>query len=120
MGICAAGAPERSAHRGPLWRPGQSRAIRLPAQIPGRLKVAAHIHPNDYDLTVLSGTMYLGMGDQFDAARGDGLEAGAYLHLPKNTHHYEWSSEDTVVQLSGIGPAGMMYLDPSDDPRKNS
>ena len=82
-------------------------------------RVAAHIHPNDYDLTVLSGTIYLGTGDKFDAARGDGLKAGGYLHLPKNTRHYEWSTEDTVIQLSGIGPVGMTYLDPSDDPRKN-
>ena len=58
-------------------------------------------------------------GDKFDAARGDGLKAGGYLHLPKNTHHYEWSTEDTVIQLSGIGPVGMTYFDPSDDPRKN-
>ena len=86
---------------------------------PAGYKVAAHIHPNDYDLTVLSGTMYLGIGDTFDAARGDGLKAGGYLHLPKNTHHYEWNTEDTVIQLSGIGPVGMTYLDPSDDPRKN-
>jgi quercetin dioxygenase-like cupin family protein len=88
-------------------------------RFPAGYKVAAHSHPNDYDLTVLSGTMYLGMGDRFDAARGDGPKAGGYLHLPKNTHHYEWSTEDTVIQLSGIGPVGMTYLDPSDDPRKN-
>jgi hypothetical protein len=29
---------------------------------------------NDYDVTVLSGTMYLGMGDKFDPARGEGLK----------------------------------------------
>jgi uncharacterized protein DUF4437 len=29
-------------------------------KFPAGYKVAAHIHPNDYDLTVLSGTMYLG------------------------------------------------------------
>jgi quercetin dioxygenase-like cupin family protein len=58
-------------------------------RFPAGYKVAAHIHPNDFDLTVLSGTMYLGMGDKFDAAQGHGLTAGGYLHLPKNTHHYE-------------------------------
>ena len=31
------------------------------------------MHPNDYDVTMLSGTMYLGMGDKFDPARGEGL-----------------------------------------------
>ena len=88
-------------------------------RFPAGYKVAAHIHPNDYDLTVLSGTIHMGMGDKFDAARGDGLKAGGYLHLPKNTHHYEWSTEDTVIQLSGVGPVGMTYLDPADDPRKS-
>jgi quercetin dioxygenase-like cupin family protein len=88
-------------------------------KFPAGYKVAAHIHPNDYDLTVLSGTMYMGMGDKLDPARGEGLKAGGYLHLPKDTHHYEWTDDDTVIQLSGIGPVGMTYLDPANDPRKS-
>ncbi|MFL5269499.1 MAG: cupin domain-containing protein [Stellaceae bacterium] len=88
-------------------------------KFPAGYKVAAHMHPNDYDVTVLSGTMYLGMGDKFDPARGAGLNAGGYLHLPKGMHHYEWTNEDTVIQLSGVGPVGMTYLNPADDPRKS-
>jgi hypothetical protein len=61
-------------------------------KFPAGYKVAADMHPHDYDLTVLSGTMYLGMGDKFDAARGEGLKSGGYRHLPKNTHHYEWNT----------------------------
>ena len=57
--------------------------------------------------------------DKLDPARGDGLKAGGYLHLPKDTHHYEWTDDDTVIQLSGIGPVGMTYLDPANDPRKS-
>jgi hypothetical protein len=87
-------------------------------KFPASYKVAAHMHPNDYDVTVLSGTMYLGMGDNFDPARGDGLIAGGYLHLPKGMHHYEWTNDETVIQLSGVGPVGMTYLNPADDPRK--
>jgi hypothetical protein len=41
---------------------------------------------------------------KFDDARGNGLKTGGYLHLPKDTHHYEWNTEDTVIQLSGTGP----------------
>src|ERR1700731_870128 len=114
----AASAPERSADRGSLRRSRQSGTIRFRLKFPAGYKVAAHMHPNDYDVTVLSGTMYLGMGDKFDPARGEGLNAGGYLHLPKGMHHYEWSNEDTVIQLSGVGPVGMTYLNPADDPRK--
>jgi quercetin dioxygenase-like cupin family protein len=85
-------------------------------KFPAGYKVAAHTHPNDYDVTVLSGTMYLGMGDKLDPARGQVLNTGGYLHLPKGAHHYEWSPEDTVIQLSGVGPVGMTYLNPADDP----
>ena len=87
-------------------------------KFPAGYGVAAHMHSNDYDVTVLSGTMYLGMGDKFDPARGEGLKPGGYLHLPKGMHHYEWSDEDTVIQLSGVGPVGMTYLNPADDPSK--
>ena len=87
-------------------------------KLPAGYKVAAHTHPNDYDLTVLSGTIYLGMGDKLDPARGVGLKTEGYLHLPKGTHHYEWTNEDTVIERSGVGPVGMTYLDPADDPRK--
>jgi hypothetical protein len=34
----------------------------------------------------------------------DGLKTGGYLHLPKGTHHYEWTNEYTVIELSGVGP----------------
>src|ERR1700758_2757043 len=43
-------------------------------------------------------------GSKFDDTRGNGLKTGGYLHLPKDTHHYEWNTEDTVIQLSGTGP----------------
>ena len=59
-------------------------------KFPAGYKVAAHMHPNDYDVTVLSGTMHLGMGDKLDPARGEGLKAGGYLRLPKSMHHYEF------------------------------
>ena len=39
--------------------------------------------PNDYDVTGLSGTMYRGMGDKLDTTRGQALNVGGYLHLPK-------------------------------------
>jgi hypothetical protein len=95
--------------------PGKAGPFVFRLKFPAGYKVAAHIHPNDYNVTVLSGTMYLGMGDKFDPALGEALSTGG---LPKRTHHYEWTNEDTVIELSGIGPVGMTYLNPADDPRK--
>ena len=98
--------------------PGKLGPFVFRLKFPAGYKVAPHIHPNDYNLTVLSGAMNLGMGDKFDPARGQALNTGGFLHLPKRTHHYEWTAEDTVIELSGVGPVGMTYLNPADDPRK--
>ena len=53
--------------------PDKAEPFVFPLKYPAGYKVAAHMHPNDYDVTVLSGTMYMGMGDKFDPARGEGL-----------------------------------------------
>ena len=72
--------------------PGKPGPFVFRLKFPAGYKVAAHIHPNDYNVTVLSGAMYLGMGDKFDPAQGQALNAGGYLHLPKRMHHYEWTT----------------------------
>ena len=111
----------KGAHIAALYGdPDKAEPFVFRLKFPAGYKVAAHIHPNDYNVTVLSGTMYLGMGDKFDAAQGQALKSGGFLHLPKDTHHYEWTTEDTVIELSGVGPVGMTYLNPADDPSKTN
>ena len=45
-------------------------------------------------------------------------KAGGLAHMPKGTEHFAWVSEDTIIQLHGVGPAGVNYVNPADDPRK--
>jgi quercetin dioxygenase-like cupin family protein len=92
--------------------------IRL--RIPSGLKFPAHSHPNDESLTVLSGTFHFSMGNKFDENKGEALKAGGFVQASKGMNHYGWSSEDTVVQLHGIGPFGITYVDPADDPSKTN
>jgi hypothetical protein len=41
--------------------------------------------------------------------------------LPGNTSHFHWAkSGEYVTQVTAIGPLGLEYLDPTDDPRKRS
>jgi quercetin dioxygenase-like cupin family protein len=37
--------------------------------MPDGFKVAPHTHPNRENVTVLAGTLKVGMGDQFDASK---------------------------------------------------
>jgi hypothetical protein len=33
-------------------------------------------------------------------------------------NHFAFTKADTVIQLHGMGPWGITYLNPADDPRK--
>jgi hypothetical protein len=93
-------------------------AFRL--KLPAGYKVAAHFHPNDENVTVISGTFNIGMGDKLDEKKGDTLKAGGFSLQPKGMAHYAWFTEETIIQVHGMGPTGITYVNPSDDPRKSN
>ena len=32
--------------------------------------------------------------------------------------HYAWAEVESIVQINGVGPFDVIYVDPKDDPRK--
>jgi quercetin dioxygenase-like cupin family protein len=86
-------------------------------KFPSGYKIPAHTHPNDENVTVISGTFHVGIGSKLDEKKGHMISAGGFVHLPKGMEHYAWASEETVIQSHSIGPAGITYVDPNDDPR---
>ncbi len=87
--------------------------------IPAGFKAPPHWHPNIEHTTVISGTFNLGMGDQFDKTKGNKLPAGSFSFVPPKTHHFFWTDEEgCVLQVHAIGPWGIVYLNPADDPRQ--
>jgi quercetin dioxygenase-like cupin family protein len=89
-------------------------------KFPAGYKVAAHMHPNDENVTVLSGTVYIGTGDKLDETKGEALKAGGFLHMPKGMPHYAWFTEETIIQSNGVGKTGITYVNPADDLRKTN
>jgi hypothetical protein len=87
-------------------------------KFPANYKIAPHWHPAVERVTVLSGTINLGVGDTFDQAKTKALPAGSISIMEPKMNHFAWTSEETVVQLSGMGPWGITYVNPADDPRK--
>ena len=89
-------------------------------RLPDGFQVKPHYHPAPERITVVSGTFNLGRGDKFDTAKGMALPAGAYSLMPADMWHYAWATGDTVLQITGFGPWQIVYLDPRDDPRKQT
>ena len=80
--------------------------------------IPAHWHPADENVTVLSGTLKLGMGDKFDAKALHAMTAGTYGFMPKNMRHFGTFSPGSVIQIHGMGPFVLNFVNPADDPRK--
>jgi hypothetical protein len=59
----------------------------------------------------------MGVGERFDAAKGQELKPGSYMKIPKGVPHYEWARGETIIHLHGIGPLDTTYVNPADDPR---
>jgi mannose-6-phosphate isomerase-like protein (cupin superfamily) len=88
--------------------------IRL--KMPDGYKIPPHTHPHRENVTVLSGTLKVGMGDQFDAAKMMSFGAGSFAYLDPSVHHYAAASGETVIQIHGMSPAKIDYINPGDDP----
>lgn len=88
----------------------------LQIKIPAGYKIPAHWQYSDEFITVLSGNLHVGMGDRLDQNKARIITAGGFARIPAKMHHYGFTTEDTVLQIHGIGPWGMKYINPSDDP----
>jgi len=86
--------------------------------LPPKYRIPAHNHPTDEHVTVISGALYVGMGDRLDTGKGEKLSAGGFATAPAGMNHYAWTTGKTVVQVEAEGPFGMTYVDPADDPTK--
>ncbi len=62
--------------------------------------------------------MLNGMGDKFDKTKGNKQPAGSFSFLPPKTNHFAWTEKGCVLQLHSIGPWGIVYVNPADDPRQ--
>jgi anti-sigma factor ChrR (cupin superfamily) len=96
--------------------PGKAGWFVLRLKAPAGFKVALHWHPTDELVTVLEGDFSLRMGE------GAGVHShtfgpGGYVVLPAHMQHAASTQGGTVVQVEGMGPFELNYVDPKDDPR---
>jgi len=102
-----------------VGEPTQPGPYMIRVKVPGGVKLMPHQHPEDRVYTVVSGVFYIGIGDRFDAEKLQAYPAGSVIVLPGRTHHFHWAkSGEYVTQVTAIGPLGLDYLDPADDPRR--
>jgi quercetin dioxygenase-like cupin family protein len=99
---------------GPLSESGKPFTARI--KFPANSRVPPHWHSTVEHVTVMSGTLNMGLGDTFNDAGSRALGPGSVSIMQAGTHHFAWFGEETILQLHGIGPWTVSYVNPADDP----
>lgn len=87
---------------------GSQYTVRL--KLPDGAKIAPHTHGDTENVTVISGTLLVGVGSSFDAKKMLALTAGSYASIPSGTPHYAMAKGETVVQVNGVGSTSMTLI----------
>ena len=97
--------------------PGKPGLFVLRLKAPAGYKVATHWHPTDEYVTLLEGDLTLKMDENGKGAHEHTFAPGGYVLLPAKMHHAASTRTGMTLQVSGMGPFELNYIDPKDDPR---
>jgi len=74
-------------------------------------RITPHTHPDERNTTVLTGTIYVGFGEEFDETKVVAVPTGAVYVAPANVPHYVWAKEgNAMFQEVGIGPTRTSFI----------
>ena len=94
-----------------------SGAFTFRLKLPAGYQLKPQSSPAVNRLFVVSGALNFGTGDKFDNARTMPLYSG-YAHWPNNGSYFAYTKEETVIEIEGVGPWAVKYVNPADDPMK--
>jgi quercetin dioxygenase-like cupin family protein len=102
-----------------LGSPAAEGPFVLRLKFPAGFTVPPHRHSKDEFLTVISGKFVVMAGEKLERTKSiEALPPASFVHLPAGMPHYALAEEESVVQINGVGPFDVNYIDPKDDPRK--
>lgn len=88
------------------------------AKMPSGYKLPPHRHADTRTVTVLKGTYWSGVGEQYDALKMHEFGPGSFYITEAEVPHYAWARQEVIIQEMGTGPnSDIRYIDPEDDPR---
>src|SRR5256885_10371029 len=85
---------------------------------PANSRFPPHFHSVIEHVTVLSGTLNVGMGEQATYTGGTALNAGSFAAMPAKMVHSAWAGpEGVTLQLHSVGTWSITYEKAADDTR---
>ena len=89
--------------------PSQPGPFKYQLKIPAGARVAAHRHSKDVHVKVLSGSMFIIIGEPLEPSRARRFVTGSVFVVPAHAWHDEWWDEETVLEAEGVGPMETVY-----------
>ena len=67
-----------------------------------------------------SRVFYIGIGESLDESRLTAHGPGSVIVLPGGTPHFHWArSGEYITQITAVGPLGLEYVDPANNPQNH-
>lgn len=86
-------------------------------KMPADYRISPHWHPAWEHVTVIEGSFWMGRGEKFEEAALHEIPAGGFAAMAPGTRHFAKTKGPTTVQLHGMGPWQLFYVNAADDPR---
>jgi quercetin dioxygenase-like cupin family protein len=97
--------------------PAKPGPFTLRLSFPDGYTIPPHYHPVPEHVTVIKGTLLVGMGSELDPTKFAELPAGTFGFIPPRMRHFARAKGDVIIQLHGTGPWRLIYVNSADDPR---
>jgi|SRR5688572_30614541 quercetin dioxygenase-like cupin family protein len=101
-----------------LGSPAKEGPFVLRLKFPAGFVIPPHRHTKDEFVTVIAGRVAISSGEKVDRASLKSLPPASFIHLPAGMPHYLWAEAESIVQVNGVGPFDVVYVNPKDDPRQ--
>ena len=98
--------------------PGKATNFKVQIKMPANYTVPPHHHPTDEVVRVRSGSLSYGMGDKVDSSNAGTLsDPKTHVTMQAGMNHWVTTSAAALVEVTGMGPFQIVYVNPKDDPR---
>lgn len=79
--------------------------------LPENSVIAPYTRNDVEQVTVISGSIYVGIGDVVDMNKATQLSAGSFYSMQPGTKHYIFTKSPAIIQLHGVGPLNIYLND---------
>ena len=91
--------------------PRQEGMFTMRLRVPADSRMNVHWHPRDERVTVLEGLVRVGFGDSWEEGSMAEYGPGSFYLNPPLSHHFVWAVEETEIQLTGMGPWKVQFVE---------